>query len=356
MKLRRVLLDGESAVAILDEETGGWLAGEGDVLSVLAMSSDERERLAAQVREAGATVTPEPLLPIAPRSLRAFSIYPEHLEQSARVLATRFFPKTVGTVIAAYERATRRTFPPLKPKGAALEQPAMYVGNHTAMLADGDEMPWPSHTRFLDYELELGFVLSAEVTDATPAEGAAAIGGFFVMNDWSARDVQAEEYRHGLFGPAVKSKTFNNAMGPVVVTADELLDRAGALRGWVRVNGEVWSETSTAGAAHSLGDLVAYASRGERLGPGDVFATGTVARGSGLELDRWVRPGDVVELELEELGTLTNTVGPENAGRDDAQCPGVDVAGVVEVVNRAAPDAPKRARRLSRIGPRRPQP
>jgi len=310
VKLRRVLLGGEPAVAILDDASGRWLAGEGDVLSVLSMSSEERERLLAHRRESGTTVAPDPQLPFAPRSLRAFSIYPEHLEQSARVLAARFFPKPVGAVVAAYEKATRRTFPPLKPKGAALEQPAMYVGNHTAMLADGDVVPWPSHTRFLDFELELGFVLGAEVIDATPAESAAAIGGIFVVNDWSARDVQADEYRHGMFGPAVKSKTFNNALGPVVVTADELLDRAGALRGWVRVNGEIWSETSTAGAAHSLGDLIAYASRGERLGPGDIFATGTVPRGSGLELDRWVQPGDVVELELEELGTLTNTVGP----------------------------------------------
>lgn len=309
MKIRRAHIGGEDAVALLDEASGRWLAAEGDVLSVLAMPAAERERL----RASGTPVDPEPLLPFVPRSLRAFSIYPEHLEQSARVLATRFFPKPVGTLIGAYERATRRTFPPLKPKGAALEEPAMYVGNHTAMLGDGDEIPWPSHTRFLDFELELGFVLSGEVSDATPAEGEAAIGGFFVVNDWSARDVQAEEYRHGTFGPAVKSKTFNNAIGPVVVTADELLDRAGSLRGWVRVNGETWSETSTEGAAHGLGDLVAFASRGERLGPGDVFATGTVPRGSGLELDRWVQRGDVVELELEELGSLTNTIGPGNA-------------------------------------------
>ena len=226
------------------------------------------------------------------------------------MLAKRFFPAPAGAVISGFERLTGRTFPPLKPRGGFLDAPAMYVGNHTAMLADGDTVVWPSHTGFLDYELELGFVLAREVRDATPAEGEAAIGGFFVVNDWSARDVQAEEYRHGVFGPAVKSKTFANSIGAVVVTADELLARAGALRGAVRVNGETWSETSTAGAAHSLGDLVAYASRGEVLGPGDVFATGTVPDGSGLELDRWLQGGDVVELELEGIGTLTNTVGP----------------------------------------------
>jgi 2-keto-4-pentenoate hydratase/2-oxohepta-3-ene-1,7-dioic acid hydratase in catechol pathway len=298
MRLRR------APDTVVAEAGGRWHPIAGDLLDLLAATPAERE--AAIDRE---RVVDEPAgaLPFAPRSLRAFSIYPEHIEQSGRVLAKRFFPRPAGVAIGAFEGVTRRTFPALRPK---LEQPAMYVGNHTATLGDGEVVAWPSHTRFLDYELELGFVLAREVRDATPAEGEAAIGGFFVVNDWSARDVQADEYRHGMFGPAVKSKSFANSIGAVVVTADDLLARAGGLRGTVRVNGATWSETSTAGAAFSLGDLVAYASRGETLAPGDVFATGTVPRGSGLELDRWVQAGDVVELELEELGTLTNTVGP----------------------------------------------
>src|SRR3954470_17201634 len=116
-----------------------------------------------------------------------------------------------------------------------------------------------------------------------------------------------------MFGPAVKSKSFATSIGSTVVAAGELLARAGSLRAVVRVNGETWSETSTAGAAFSLGELVAYASRGEQLGPGDVFATGTLPGGSGRELDRWIQPGDVVELELDGVGTLTNTVGPRGS-------------------------------------------
>jgi 2-keto-4-pentenoate hydratase/2-oxohepta-3-ene-1,7-dioic acid hydratase in catechol pathway len=301
MRLRRTT----DTIAAQDPGSGRWHAIAGDLLDLLAATPAERDAAIDRDR----IVEPAPLLPFAPRSLRAFSIYPEHMEQSARMLAKRFFPAPAGAAITAFETVTRRTFPALRPKRGFHDQPAMYVGNHTATLGDGEVVPWPSHTRHLDYELELGFVLAREVRDATAAEGEAAIGGFFVVNDWSARDVQAEEYRHGLFGPAVKSKTFATSLGPVVVTADELTARAGSLRGAVRVNGETWSETSTAGAAHSLGDLVAYASRGERLGAGDVFATGTLPRGCGLELDRWVQPGDVVELELEELGTLTNTVG-----------------------------------------------
>ena len=283
-----------------------------DLIALLAGGAETR----TAVEQLVAGTDPAPLddavlLPFEPRSLRAFSIYPAHVEQSARNLVTRFFPKPAATALKAFERATRRTFPPLKPNKTFYEQPAFYVGNHTAFLADGETMPWPSHTTHLDYELELGFVLAAPVEpDATPQQGEAAIGGFVLINDWSARDVQAAEYRHGMFGPAIKAKSFNNSIGAVVVTADELLDRAGALRATVRVNGETWSETSTAGAAHGLGALVARAAEGERLGPGDLFATGTIPLGSGLELDRWIQSGDVVELELEHVGTLTNTIGP----------------------------------------------
>jgi 2-keto-4-pentenoate hydratase/2-oxohepta-3-ene-1,7-dioic acid hydratase in catechol pathway len=301
MRLRRA----DGTLAAQDPDTGAWHPIDGNMRELLVATPKEREASIDRERE----VRPVPGLPFRPRSLRAFSIYPGHIEQSSRMLAKRFFPPAVATVIDTYEGLTGRTFPPLKPGRRFLGAPAMYVGNHTATFADGEVVPWPSHTGFLDYELELGFVLAHEVRDATAAEGVAAIGGFFVVNDWSARDVQADEYRHGAFGPAVKSKTFANSLGPVVVTADELLARAGSLRGTVRVNGDTWSTTSTAGAAHTLGDLVAHASRGETLGPGDVFATGTLPRGSGLELDRWVQPGDVVELELEDLGTLTNTVG-----------------------------------------------
>jgi 2-keto-4-pentenoate hydratase/2-oxohepta-3-ene-1,7-dioic acid hydratase in catechol pathway len=318
MRLKRVRIVGDAEASVAVEHDGRWIAlaplsdepWARDLLELLAGGASTRERVEQLIADVEpAALLDDVLLPFEPRSLRAFSIYPEHVEQSARVLVTRFFPKPAGLTMRLFERSTHRTFPPLRPNKQFFAQPAFYVGNHTAFLADGHTMPWPSHTSYLDYELELGFVLAAPVADATPQQGEAAIGGFMLINDWSARDVQAAEYRHGIFGPVVKSKTFNNSMGTVVVTADELLHRAGMLRGTVRINGDVWSETSTAGAAHSLGALVAHASTDERLAPGDVFATGTLPRGSGLELDRWIAPGDVVELELEGLGTLTNTIG-----------------------------------------------
>ena len=100
----------------------------------------------------------------------------------------------------------------------------MYVANHTAVLADGEPMWWPSHTRALDFELELAFVLARPLADTTPEEAAAAIGGWLVLNDWSARDVQADDARRSIFGPVVKAKTFANSLGCDVLTADAVPD------------------------------------------------------------------------------------------------------------------------------------
>jgi 2-keto-4-pentenoate hydratase/2-oxohepta-3-ene-1,7-dioic acid hydratase in catechol pathway len=247
-------------------------------------------------------------LPFEARSLRAFSLWDSHYEGSARMLVKRFFPAPVRRLAAGFERLARRTFPPFRPNKRFYEVPAFYLGNHTAMLADGEEMPWPSHTGYLDFELELACVLARPLgPDPSPAEAREAIGGWLALNDWSARDVQAEEARHGMFGPAVKSKTFANSLGPDLVTPDELPEWTAAT-GRVRVDGELWCEGGAAAPAHGIGELIAYAGAGERLGPGDVISTGTMPGCCGLELDRWVRPGQTVELEIDGIGTLANRI------------------------------------------------
>jgi 2-keto-4-pentenoate hydratase/2-oxohepta-3-ene-1,7-dioic acid hydratase in catechol pathway len=98
-------------------------------------------------------------------------------------------------------------------------------------------------------------------------------------------------------------------MAATVVTADEVLDHWTALRGHVRVNGETWCEGTTASAQHDLGDAVAYAAAGESLSAGDLLSSGALPGCCGLELGRFVAPGDVVRLEIEGIGTLTNRVG-----------------------------------------------
>ena len=285
-----------------------------DMLAFLAGGAATREAAAAAVEAArdDAAVVADPAaaaLPFRPRSLRAFMLFESHAVQSARMLVKHFFPAPVARVMETYERVARRTFPPLKPKRAFYERPEMYVANHTAVLADGEPMWWPRHTRALDFELELAFVLARPLADATPEEAAAAIGGWLVLNDWSARDVQAHDARRSIFGPVVKAKTFANSLGCDVLTADAVPDWQ-QLRGRVRVDGELWCEGSTAGAQHDVGAMLAHASAGERLAAGDVFSTGTMPGCCGLELERWLRPGQTVALEIDGIGTLTNRIDP----------------------------------------------
>ena len=136
------------------------------------------------------------------------------------------------------------------------------------------------------------------------AEG--KIAGFTVMNDWSARDLQRAEMRLGL-GPA-KGKDFATSIGPVLVTVDEFDGSVGEMV--ARVNGEERSRGNLRDLYHSWERIVEQASRNTALRPGDVLGSGTVGSGCILEHgdNRWLQRGDVVELEIEGIGILQNTV------------------------------------------------
>ena len=178
------------------------------------------------------------------------------------------------------------------------EAPRFYFSNPAAVYRDGEDVPKPPDTSALDYELELACVIGE---DGRPE-------GFTIMNDWSARDLQAREMQVGL-GPA-KGKDFATSLGPVLVSADELpsdLD----MRAVARVNGEVRTESRTGGMYFSWEQLLAAAARNTPgLRSGDVIGSGTVGRGCILEHgdQRWLSPGDVVELEIEGIGALRNRI------------------------------------------------
>jgi 2-keto-4-pentenoate hydratase/2-oxohepta-3-ene-1,7-dioic acid hydratase in catechol pathway len=110
------------------------------------------------------------------------------------------------------------------------------------------------------------------------------------------------------FGP-VKSKNFANAMSAELVTADEILPRLTELQAEVRINGSSRGRGNTAGPQHSLGEMVAYASLGERVLPGELLATGTIPGCSGMETGQWLSPGDEIELDIAGIGTLRNVIG-----------------------------------------------
>ena len=178
------------------------------------------------------------------------------------------------------------------------EIPVFYFSNPAAVYGSEEEIPYPEGTEELDYELELAAVIGAEE----------AIAGFTVMNDWSARDLQRHEMKVGL-GPS-KGKDFATSLGPVVVTVDEFDGSDGTMI--ARVNGKERSRGSLADMHYSWQAIQDHAARNTRLRPGDVLGSGTVGTGCILELGdgRWLQPGDVVELEIEGIGVLRNTVGP----------------------------------------------
>jgi len=306
MKLRTT----PDGLIVQDPDRDRWvlLPGERDLLAFLRDGGAAQARAAAAIA-AGDAVEADPStagLPFVPRSMRAFMLWESHVIQSSRMLVKHFFPGPAWRVVSAFEK-TGRTFPKLKPNQRFWDTPTFYVANHTMVLADGQDMWWPSHTKALDFELELACVLRAPLVDATPEEARAAVGGWFVLNDWSARDVQADDARHNVFGPVIKSKTFANSIGSDVVTADAFGDWKDAT-GRVRVDGEVWCEGATRGPAHDIGEMLAYASRGERLDAGDVISTGTMPGCCGLELERWIEPGQTVELEIDGIGTVANRI------------------------------------------------
>jgi 2-keto-4-pentenoate hydratase/2-oxohepta-3-ene-1,7-dioic acid hydratase in catechol pathway len=246
-----------------------------------------------------------PRLPFGPRSFRDHMAWEAHAIAAAHGIARLELPAAMVRIVEAYERVTRRVFPRLRPPAAWYDKSIYYVGNHLTFVPDGAPIPWPAYTDRLDYELELGIIICSPTVDASPETALEAVGGFVLINDVSARDVQYEEVT-GPFGP-VKSKNFANVMGSIVVTPDEVLPHLDTgLRAEVRVNGEVWGTGSTANMYHSVGDIVAYTSMGEPLAPGELLATGTIPGCCGVEVDRWVRPGDKVRLELERVGSLEN--------------------------------------------------
>jgi 2-keto-4-pentenoate hydratase/2-oxohepta-3-ene-1,7-dioic acid hydratase in catechol pathway len=294
-----------------DPERDRWvrLPGETDLLAFLARGRDAVAHAEAAMATAPDADASKAVLPFRPRSIRAFMLWEQHVIDSSRMLVKNFFPAPMWKAVKTFERVTGKPFPKLKPNDRFREAPTFYVSNHTSVLTDGDEMWWPSHTKYLDFELELACVLAKPLVDATPEAALDAIGGWFILNDWSARDVQADDARRNIFGPVVKSKTFANSIGLDVVTADSVPDWT-AMHGRVRVDGELWCEGGTAHPQHTLGAMLAYASAGEKLDAGDVISTGTMPGCCGLEHDRWIKPGQTVELEIDGIGTLTNRISP----------------------------------------------
>jgi len=185
------------------------------------------------------------------------------------------------------------------------EIPVCYRGNPDTVIGPDEIIPWPAYTDLLDYELEYGIYISKEGKNIPREKAEEYIAGYTILNDLSARDIQLQEMVVGL-GP-VKGKDFCSVMGPCLVTPDEV--SPADMHMTARINGEVWSDSNSGTSYWTWPQIIEFASMEETLYPGDFLGSGTVEKGCGGELNRWIQPGDVIELEIEGIGILRNRVG-----------------------------------------------
>jgi 2-keto-4-pentenoate hydratase/2-oxohepta-3-ene-1,7-dioic acid hydratase in catechol pathway len=197
--------------------------------------------------------------------------------------------------------------------------PIYYLTNRMIVRGPNATIRWPSYSEIMDFELEFGVFTRGTAANIPVAEAKDHIFGYTIFNDFSARDIQRIEMQ-GMLGPA-KGKSFDgaNVLGPWIVTPDEIGDPY-CLHVEARVNGDVWSRNVTAGMLFGFEELIAYMSRDETLFAGEFIGSGTVGNGCGLELERFLSDGDRIELEVERIGVLANTVvrgsGPLSLGQE----------------------------------------
>lgn len=212
------------------------------------------------------------------------------------------------------------------------QYPIFYFTNHNAIQGPGDIVCMPDHFQKLDFELEVAIVVCKKGRNIKAAEADQYIGGFMIMNDMSARTLQMEEMLLNL-GPA-KGKDFSTVIGPMLVTPDELSDRLIPakpnhvgnnynLRMQCWVNGKLLSDGNVGDMDWTFAEILERCAYGADILPGDVIGSGTVGTGCLLELNgtgllnnpnypvQWLQPGDVVEMEIEGLGRLTNAIKKE---------------------------------------------
>lgn len=241
----------------------------------------------------GMLLSPVPV----PRSIRDFSSFPEHLKNAGRgmrMLTARLKGEPVPNLppVTEVPEAPRR-------------RKLFYKGNTLTVIGTDAEVHRPSYSKYMDYELECGAFIGKRGVNIAPENVAEHIFGYALFNDFSARDEQSYEMPTG-FGPG-KGKDFDtgNAIGPWIVTADAM-PAPYQMRMTARINGEIWTDNTMADGLYTFADLISFASRDETLYPGEFIAAGTISNGCGLERDRYLNDGDVVELWMEGLGTLRN--------------------------------------------------
>lgn len=247
-------------------------------------------------------------LPV-PNSIRDSANFELHnlqsLEASMRMRAAS--QPDPEAAYAGYKASGAYNLPPIW-----YERPFYFKGNRMSCVGHGATIRWPRFTDVMDYEVECAAIIGKRGVDITVEAARGHIFGYTIYSDFTARDelVRDQQYR---MGPS-KGKDFDtgNAFGPWIVTRDELPDPA-ALRMEGRINGNLQGRGRLGDMQHRFEDIIAFVSRDETLYPGDVLGSGTMGNGCGFETGRYLDPGDVVEIEIEGIGTLSNIIGEKRS-------------------------------------------
>ena len=238
-----------------------------------------------------------------PASIRDCMAFELHFLQAMRGGARLTLP-----LVAQLDALTRKVgLPLIRIPKLFRELPAYYKGNPASVIGPDDTVRWPAYSQCMDYELEVGLFIFQTGTSLSPQQALQHVAGYTLFNDFSARDAQLKEMNLRL-GPA-KGKDFDtgNAMGPWLVTPDEVGNPAD-LTCRAFINGKLVTQSSTRTLQFPVEEILRYISQNETLYPGDFIGLGTVPNGCGIEHGRFLEAGDTVRLEVDTLGTLQNQI------------------------------------------------
>lgn len=241
-----------------------------------------------------------------PRKLRGCSTFEKHARQSAQGVARRLAAGARDPEAAFKEKLRALNLDNFPPPGW-YETPGYYLMDVDCIVGTDTLVSWPAYSDWIDYELEIVAVIGRGGKDIARENAYEHIFGYTLVNDLSARDAQLKAMATGL-GPA-KGKDFDgsNVMGPCIVTADEIPDPY-ALSAHVLVNGERWSSSDGQEAQFRFDQCIAYSSQAQTIRPGEMISTGTLPSCSSLELVRTVRRGDVIDFDVQQIGTLRTRI------------------------------------------------
>ena len=301
------LIEGDQA--IVDLHAARAEAAFGSMLALIEGGDDALDGARQIVADPPAeavidTATVRLLTPLPrPPQIRDCLCFEEHLVQAFTVLRKNRAAAEPDPEAALIEFEKQGLF---QIPDVWYQQPIYYKANRLAVIGTGEDVPWPAYADVLDYELEFGFFMGKGGRNIPKDKARDHIFGYSIFNDISARDAQAIEMPGGL-GPG-KGKDFDggNVIGPCIVTADELDPYDCTMI--ARINGEEWSRGHSGTIHWTFEDLIAHTSRSETLYPGEFFGSGTVGGGCGLELERYLSDGDIMELEIEGIGILKNRI------------------------------------------------